>query len=120
MAAAGLVELVDLYPTLAELCGVKAPDDLQGRSLVPMLLDATTAGKEVAYTVVTRRKDLGKAIRTGRWRYATWPDGEELYDLQDDPAEHRNLANSKEHAATLLTMRAHLQRADSRAKAATR
>ncbi len=116
----GLVELVDLYPTLAELCGVKAPDDLQGRSLVPMLLDATTAGKEVAYTVVTRRKDLGKAIRTGRWRYATWPDGEELYDLQDDPAEHRNLANSKEHAATLLTMRAHLQRADSRAKAATR
>ncbi len=49
----GLVELVDLFPTLAELCDVTPPEDLQGRSLVPMLRDSSVAGKQAAYTVVT-------------------------------------------------------------------
>jgi len=116
----GLVELVDLYPTLAELCEVAAPDDLQGRSLVPMLRDPTAQGKERAYTVVSRGAELGKAIRTDRWRYATWPDGEELYDLDNDLAEHHNLAKSEEHAATLAAMRASLARAEAYAAAAKR
>ena len=114
----GLVELVDLYPTLAELCRVTGPDDLQGRSLVPMLLDPTAPGKKIVYTVVTRGDKLGKAIRTDRWRYAIWPDGEELYDLENDAAEHQNLANADEHAATLAAMRAQLTRVQSRASAA--
>ncbi len=116
----GLVELVDLYPTLAELCDVAAPADLQGRSLVPMLRDPKAPGKKLAFTVVSRGTKLGKAIRTDRWRYARWPDGEELYDLENDIAEHHNLATSAEHAATVAAMRAHLDQAEAHAAAAKR
>ena len=104
----GLVEMVDYFPTLTELCGLKAPDILQGRSLVPMLKDAKAPGKDVVYTVVSRGKQLGKAIRTQRWRYAKWADGEELYDLVNDIEEHHNLARSKQQKTILMEMRAHL------------
>jgi arylsulfatase A-like enzyme len=111
----GLAELVDLFPTLAELCGVKPPADIQGQSLVPMLKDPNAPGKEVVYTVVTRGMALGRAVRTNRWRYALWPDGEELYDLENDIEEHHNLAESKKYAALLETMRGHLAHAESKA-----
>ncbi len=116
----GLAELIDLYPTLAELCSVTSPDDLQGRSLVPMLRNPASRGKEVVYTVVRRGQKLGKAIRTDRWRYAIWPAGEELYDLRNDTAEHKNLATSEEHSEIVEAMRAHLVRVESIAKAAKR
>ncbi len=116
----GLVELIDLYPTLTELCHLPTPNDLQGRSLVPMLIDPATPGKDFAYTVVTRGNRLGRAIRTDRWRYAIWPDGEELYDLERDPAEHKNLSVSEQHAAILASMRTYLARAESRAAMAKR
>ena len=101
----GLVELVDLFPTLAQLCGVAIPEDVQGRSLVPMLDNPNVPGKEVVYTVVTRGKNLGRAIRTDRWRYARWPDGEELYDLENDIEEHFNLAEKKEYAPVMSDLR---------------
>ena len=72
----------------------------------------------VAYTVVRRGDELGKAIRTDRWRYARWPDGEELYDLKTDIAEHKNLANSRMHSQIMETMRAHLARVESLAASA--
>jgi iduronate 2-sulfatase len=112
----GLVELIDLYPTLTELCDVPRPDHLQGRSLVEALRDASAPGKEAAYTVVTRGDQLGKAIRTDRWRYTRWPDGEELYNLKNDPAEHENLAGVDEFAETLTVMRNHLAKVDTIAK----
>ncbi|QDU42449.1 Choline-sulfatase [Symmachiella dynata] len=108
----GLVELIDLYPTLAELCAVTPPEDLQGTSLVPMLSDPALPGKEFVYTVVRRGRKFGKAIRADHWRYARWPDGEELYDLQQDPAEHVNLATSAKHTDVLSVMRARLDRAE--------
>lgn len=104
----GLVELVDLYPTLTDLCGIPAPDDLQGKSLVPMLKEPGAQGKEIVYTVVSRGKQLGKAVRNARWRYSLWPDGEELYDLKNDIDEHHNLANSPESTAILGKMRRYL------------
>jgi iduronate 2-sulfatase len=106
----GLVELVDLFPTLAELCVVRAPEGLQGRSLGPMLRDANSPGKEVAYTVVSRGKELGKAIRTDRWRYTVWPVGEELYDLKNDPREQKNLLMSGNHVEIIEAMREKLAR----------
>lgn len=101
----GLVELVDFYPTLTELCGVPAPGDLQGKSIVPMLRDPSAPAKDIVYTVVTRGKALGKAVRNDRWRYSVWPDGEELYDLKNDIQEHHNLANSPESHTILTNMR---------------
>ena len=114
----GLTELVDLFPTLAELCGISTPRDLQGRSLVPRLKDANAPGKEAVYTIVTRGQNFGKAIRTKRWRYARWPDGEELYDLANDPEEHVNLAGNDSHADLFKTMRGHLHEAETRARSA--
>lgn len=116
----GLVELVDLFPTLAELCEVTPPEELQGRSIVPMLRDSTASGKDVVYTVVTRGKPLGKAIRTQRYRYTSWPTGEELYDLSRDPREETNLASSSDHAKTLELMRTNLKQAESKAESRKR
>lgn len=111
----GLIELVDLFPTLAELCTVTPPADLQGHSLVSMLRNPGTAGKDVAYTVVTRGEKLGKAIRTQRWRYTRWSTGEELYDLKEDPEENLNLAESDKHSETIQSLRKLLFDAETRA-----
>jgi iduronate 2-sulfatase len=105
----GLVELVDLYPTLADLCAVTLPDELQGQSLVPMLKDASAPGKDAAYTVVTRGTALGKAIRTQKYRYTDWTTGEELYDLESDPHEQNNMANDDSHSATIAALRSKLR-----------
>lgn len=116
----GLVELVDLFPTLTELCDVDPPPELQGRSLAGMLHDPATNGKQVVYTVVTRGEALGKAIRTQRHRYTLWATGEELYDLQSDPTEQTNLAKSSGHANMIEIMRSHLVKAETKALAAKR
>lgn len=116
----GLVELVDLFPTLAELCDVTPPSEIQGRSMTSMLRDPASSGKEVAYTVVTRGAELGKAIRTQSHRYAWWPTGEELYDLAADQQEDTNLANSPNHKEMLETMRMSLKDAEANAVAKRR
>jgi len=101
------VSQVDLYPTLAELCELKAPDNLQGQSLVPMLKDPSNTGRGWALTQVTRgsgnRRYFGYTLRTLDWRYTEWGDGKqgrELYDHQADPKELRNLANDPVSAPT--------------------
>ena len=88
-----MVELIDVYPTLADLAGVKAPGHLQGMSLRPLLGNPERMGKKnYAYSVVTRGPKLGYALRNQNWRYGKWPDGEELYNLRIDPQEKNNLA----------------------------
>jgi arylsulfatase A-like enzyme len=116
--SAELVELVDLFPTLAQLCGVKPPGNLQGRSIVPLLEDPAARGKNHAYTVVRRGPELGRAVRFDRWRYTEWltPQQNELYDLAADPREWTNLAHRPEHAA--IVRRASQLLADRRAAAA--
>jgi len=105
-----MVELVDIYPTLSELAGLKAPAHLQGTSLVPVLRDPSQKGaKEYAYSVVTRGDKLGYAIRNQKWRYGNWPDGEELYDLTKDPHEKKNLAKNAMYSAQLEKLRAVLK-----------
>ncbi len=101
-----MVELVDIYPTLAELTGLTPPDHLQGMSLKPLLNRPDRPGKKkYAYSVVTRGPRLGYALRNQRWRYGKWPDGEELYNLTNDPHEKRNLANNPEFKARLEEFR---------------
>jgi len=108
-----LTELVDLYPTLADLCGLPAPDHLMGDSLIPVLQRTQRRGKEAAYTVsrirpkIFRTKDnrnpLGRTVRTERYRYTEWLGGKhgvELYDYREDPMEYHNLAEHTEHQET--------------------
>jgi len=111
-ATARLAELVDLYPTLADVCGLPAPGGLEGSSLRPLLDDPTKSVKPAAFTQVRRgdKQDVfqGYAVRTDRYRYVEWDGGRrgaELYDHETDPHEHRNLANNPEHSATLVEMR---------------
>jgi uncharacterized sulfatase len=91
--ARGIVEFVDLYPTVAELCGLTAPANLAGRSLRPLLRDPTSPGKPAAFTLVTRGTSRGDSVRTDRWRFNRWSDGAvELYDHTADAEENYNVA----------------------------
>lgn len=94
------VELVDLYPTLAELCGLPAPTDLAGKSLVPLLKNPNAGWTKPAYSQVRRNTIFGRSVRTERWRYTEWDEGKagaELYDHQVDPAEFTNLAQQADY-----------------------
>jgi uncharacterized sulfatase len=91
--ARGLVEFVDLYPTVADLCGLTAPPNLAGQSLVPLLRDPAAPGKPAAFTLVRHGTSRGDSIRTDRWRFTRWSDGAiELYDHATDPEEDHNVA----------------------------
>ena len=100
-----VVEFVDLYPTLADLAGLDAPDRLDGVSLAPLLNDPTAPHDRPAFTQTARRangeRGMGYSVRTDRWRFTRWPDGsEELYNHDADPGETFNLADDSNHAAT--------------------
>ena len=101
-----MVELIDIYPTVAELTGLTPPIHLQGASLVPLLPRPDRPGKKkFAYSVVSRGPNLGYSIRNQRWRYGKWQDGEELYNLTNDPNEKKNLANNPEFEGRLEEFR---------------
>jgi arylsulfatase A-like enzyme len=102
----GLVELADVYPTVADYCDVPAPHPLAGRSLRPQLEDPSRPGKEAAFTLVTRGPNrYGQTVRTDRWRYTRWSDGTtELYDEVNDREETRNLATDTRHSTILQAM----------------
>ncbi len=103
-----VVEFVDLFPTLAELCGVTVPSGLAGKSLRPLLDDPNTPWDRPAFTQVLKAdKKMGRSIRTDRFRYTEWDEareGTELYDHQADPAELRNLANDPQQAETMAQL----------------
>jgi len=109
------VSHVDLYPTLAELCGVTVTNRLQGQSLVPILADPTATGRGWALTQVTRGENVfGYTLRTSRWRYTEWDEGRrgrELYDHDADPQELTNLAAKPEQANTVANLSSQLRAA---------
>ena len=91
-----IVELVDLYPTLAELCDSSVPGNVQGTSLVPVLKDRAATVKDGALSF-TRN---GRAWRTPGWAYMQYSDGsEELYDMVADPDQITNLAGNERYSS---------------------
>jgi choline-sulfatase len=104
------VELLDIYPTLIELAGLTARDDLEGVSLVPQLQDATAKRSRPA---ITSHNQGNHSIRSERWRYIHYADGtEELYDLQSDPQEWTNLIHQAELAEIIADHKKWLPRID--------
>jgi iduronate 2-sulfatase len=117
------VEFVDVYPTLAEVCGLAIPGDLHGSSLKPLLENpASTPAKKVAISQYPRPAGqtkqgalMGYSIRDDRWRLTVWRNrktGEvaatELYDEQDDPSETVNLATKSEHKPVIDRLSSYL------------
>ena len=119
-----IIELVDLYPTLADLSDLPVTQELSGRSLKPLLLDPDAKWDKPAFTQIgisrtvrPRGKgitelsgfvaphyypenSMGKSVRTERWRYTEWDNGRHgivLYDEENDPDEFINLAYDKEY-----------------------
>jgi len=106
-----LTELIDLFPTLVELCGLPVPDGLDGISLAPLLKDPTRVLQPAAFTQHPRPafydreptrlpQAMGYSVRTASVRFTEWRDwlsgkiiGTELYATEDDPAESRNRFN---------------------------
>jgi arylsulfatase A-like enzyme len=103
-------ELLDIYPSLVELCGLPPRTDLEGLSLVPQLKAAATKRERPA---ITSHNQGNHGIRSERWRYIHYADGtEELYDMQRDPNEWTNLASKPEHAAVIEEQRKWLPKID--------
>lgn len=101
VACKRLVEFVDFYPTLVDLCGLPPAQGLEGRSIRPLLEKPDAPWDHPAYTMVARNNRPSKlAVSTERYRLIENEDGKggkELYDLQSDPHEWANLAANNAH-----------------------
>jgi iduronate 2-sulfatase len=119
-----LVESVDIFPTLAQLCGVVPPRELEGLSLAPLLADPIRPWKIAAFSQYGRGPTskfdpaihpMGRSIRTDRYRYTEWRDpkgallGTELYDQKTDPADTANIAALPENSDLVKQLAASLQ-----------
>ena len=105
------VELLDIYPTLIELCYLKSRDGLEGHSLMAQLKNAK-AKRE--WPAITSHNQGNHGIRSERYRYIHYADGsEEFYDLQTDPNEWTNLVAKAEHAGKIAEHREWLPKIDS-------
>jgi len=120
-SCAAPVEFVDVYPTLADLCGLPAPSGLAGRSLRPFLEDPAAPMAKVAISQYQRSlgkgegQVMGYSIRDDRWRLTLWRErnGEkivatELYDEKNDPAETVSLHERPEHRGVIESLSKHL------------
>lgn len=117
---------IDVFPTVAELCGVTPPGNIQGKSLVLQLKNPEAPGRGWALSQVMRgggnakkkgketERFFGYSLRTERWRYTEWAEGNagrELYNHETDPKELTNLADQPEQAATVAELSARLREA---------
>ena len=110
-----LSEFVDIYPTLAELCGLRVPEHLEGTSLVGVFRDPARAWKTAAFSQYPRGRIMGYSMRTDRYRYTRWQQraggkvvAVELYDHKKDPGENVNVAKDAAYAAAVKELDAQL------------
>jgi iduronate 2-sulfatase len=115
-ASSRTVQLLDIFPTLVELCGLKDPyapqSRLEGHSLVSLLKKPDSPWDYPALSVVQYQQKIGKAVTNERWHYVSWEEGklgEMLTDLKNDPYELKNLAADPKYAATKKQMQALLK-----------
>lgn len=108
-----LVELIDLFPTLVDLCDLPLPTTVQGTSLRPLLKQPTAAWKDVVFNQFPRNLDrkLGRSVRTPTRRFTRWrdprgidPDQVELYDMTCDAIETQNVANDPAYADDVASL----------------
>ena len=115
-ASPRVVQFLDLYPTLAELCGLPPVEGLEGTSLVPLMVDPTRRWKSAAFSQYPRPGNImGYSMRTDRYRYNEWVDratrevkARELYDMTNDPECHVNLAPNDDQAALIAQLHGQL------------
>ncbi len=103
-----LVEYVDIYPTLAELCGLPVPKHCEGSSMVPLLKNPVRPWKSAAFSQYPRGKVMGYSIRSGQWRYTEWIERKtgkvldrELYEHKDSPLATANQVSDPALADTV-------------------
>ena len=105
-----MTELLDLYPTLSDYCGIKIPDHVKGKSLKPIISQQKKSVREAAFCVL--RKDC-YMLRTEKWALLQYGNkgekGYELYDMVKDPKQYTNLAKNPKYAADLKDMKKMLQ-----------
>lgn len=118
-----LVSLVDLPPTLLDAAGLPVPEEMMGRSILPLLRGETDAWPEEVFLQISESQ-VGRAVRTQRWKYSVYaPEGdggqdpsadhyveEYLYDLQADPHELTNLVGLQSHQEVSAALRERLIR----------
>jgi iduronate 2-sulfatase len=96
-----LVELLDLYPTVADLCGLEVPPRLQGKNISRMLDDPQHSVRSAAFSVAPSTK--GYLLREDKWAYIQYEEdaskGIELFDMVEDPKQYTNLATRTEYAS---------------------
>lgn len=107
-ASPRVVELIDVYPTLAHLCRLALPSDIEGRSLATLLQQPDAAWDKPAQSMVYHNDVIGKSVRTERRRYSEWDHGRqgvELYDQQSDPGNYNNLAADPQYASEIAELK---------------
>lgn len=106
-------ELLDLYPTVAELSGLEYSPELQGKSLINTLDDPSARVRDMAFSISVRKGVTAFLIRTEKWAYIQYEEdassGIELYNMDYDPGQYHNLAGNPRYAAVLEKMQEKLK-----------
>jgi len=98
----------DIYPTICELTGAKMPQDIDGKSLVPVIQGVVARAEGVRDAIFLAYKDVQRAGRCGQWKLIRYPqvNKTQLFDLQADPRETKDLAGDPTHAAKIKELMA--------------
>ncbi len=104
-----MFEFIDIYPTLADFCELRGvPEYLEGESFANILENPLQEFRSAVQATTRRGEMEGKMVKTKKWRYVEWDNGEkgaELYDQTHDPIEYHNLANDVKYDSVINEMK---------------